>query len=65
VPPGIYTWTWGSGDHADSLTLFAGVPVSTPEPVTGSLLEFGFAALAGIGYLRRKSVRVPDKARDA
>jgi hypothetical protein len=44
VPPGIYTWTWGSGTHVDSLKLFAGVPI--PELGTLGLLTLGAAGLA-------------------
>jgi hypothetical protein len=44
VTPGIYTWTWGTGANADSLKLFAGVPV--PEPGTLGLLSIGAAGLA-------------------
>jgi PEP-CTERM motif len=47
VTTGVYTWTWGSGPHADSVTLYAGVPVpaSAPEPASFLLAGFGAAAL--------------------
>ena len=50
VTPGTYTWTWGSGDHADSFILEIGV-ASIPEPA--SLVLFG-SALASFGVIRRR-----------
>ncbi|MGJ8639977.1 MAG: PEP-CTERM sorting domain-containing protein [Opitutaceae bacterium] len=43
---GIYTWTWGSGENADSMT----VAISVPEPSN-------FAALAGVGMLTLVALR--------
>jgi hypothetical protein len=41
ITQGTYTWTWGSGDTADSFTLNAG---SVPEPASVSLLAIGLLA---------------------
>ena len=41
IAVGSYTWTWGSGETADSLTLNV-----IPEPGTAALLGLGLVALA-------------------
>lgn len=46
---GSYTWTWGSGAHADSFVLNIGT--SVPEPATISIFGFG---LAGLGFMLRR-----------
>lgn len=55
VTPGTYTWTWGTGAAADSLTLYAGVnpPATAPEPGSLLLLSTGFAALGGFAVRKR------------
>lgn len=51
ITPGTYTWTWGTGVHADSFTLQIG-PAGVPD--AGSTLPLlGFASL-GLVALRRK-----------
>jgi hypothetical protein len=50
VTPGTYTWTWGTGVHADSFTINAGVGV----PDAGSTLPLLGFALLGLAALRRK-----------
>jgi len=46
ITPGTYTWHWGSGANADSLTVLAAVP----EPCTAF---FGIA-LCGLTVMRRR-----------
>ena len=50
VTPGTYTWTWGTGVHADSFTINAGVGV----PDAGSTVSLLGCALLGLAALRRK-----------
>jgi VPDSG-CTERM motif len=51
ITPGTYTWTWGTGQHADSFTLQIG-PASVPD--AGSTLPLLSFALLGLVALRRK-----------
>jgi hypothetical protein len=44
ITPGTYTWTWGTGSTADSLTVTTDANV-VPEPASLSLLLFGGLAL--------------------
>jgi hypothetical protein len=57
LTPGSYTWTWGTGAHADSFTLNIG---AAPVPEPGTLTMALFACLAGISarlWSRRGAVR--------
>jgi hypothetical protein len=49
IDPGTYTWTWGTGDHADSFTLEIG---SVPDG--GSTVSLLGLASLGLVALRRK-----------
>jgi hypothetical protein len=51
ITPGTYTYTWGSGPHADSLVINAAVP----EPGTSALALFGGAAVLLSATRRRVS----------
>ncbi len=51
LTPGDYVWSWGSGDHADSLTLKIGEQV--PEPSTAMLT--GMLTLFGVSVVRRRA----------
>ena len=51
--PGTYTYTWGSGTSADSLTIIGGVP----EPSTWALMSVGVGLLA-CGVARRRHTGV-------
>jgi len=48
--PGTYVYTWGSGDHADSLTIKVGGTGTVPELSTWAMMGLGFAALGLTGY---------------
>jgi hypothetical protein len=51
LDPGTYVYTWGSGDHADSLTIKVGETGGTvPELSTWAMMGLGFAALGLTGY---------------
>ena len=54
VTPGTYVWTWGTGVHADSFTINAGVGV----PDAGSTLPLLGFALLGLAALRRKQTEL-------
>jgi hypothetical protein len=55
LTPGTYTYTWGTGNHADSLTVQIG-PAATaaPEPASLTLLGIGGLSLLGYGWRRRR-----------
>src|SRR5262249_31126424 len=55
VTPGTYTWSWGSGVHADSLTLQIGPTSPVPRPVVGAGLPGLILAGAGLlGWWRQR-----------
>jgi hypothetical protein len=57
--PGTYTWTWGSGAHADSFTVDVVAATVVPEPSTWAMMLVGFAALGFAGYrASRRSAQV-------
>jgi hypothetical protein len=51
LTPGTYDYTWGSGSHADSLT----INITIPEPSTWAMMLIGFAGLGFAGYLRARA----------
>ncbi len=57
--PGFYVWNWGSGAHADTLTIdvIAGSGASpVPEPSTWAMMLIGFVGL-GYAALRRSEAK--------
>jgi hypothetical protein len=52
LTPGTYTWTWGTGQHADSFKLQVGA--AAPEPGTFALLCLG--VFFGLGRARRMTL---------
>ncbi len=61
LTPGTYTWTWGTGANADSLTVQIG-PAATvvPEPSTAIAAVFG--AIAFLAYGRSRQCRAERQA---
>lgn len=51
LTPGTYTWTWGSGVAADSLTLNI---AQTPIPTALPLFATGLGALSLLGWRRKR-----------
>jgi hypothetical protein len=56
LTPGTYTWTWGTGAHADSLTVQVGpgAPTGAPEPSTALVAVIGAAAFVTYGWSRHR-----------
>jgi hypothetical protein len=62
ITPGVYSWTWGTGQNADSLTLFAGVqPSAVPEPTSVGLMSVGLAGGALLWARMRRRATVPQQ----
>jgi PEP-CTERM motif len=55
LTPGEYVVDWGSGAHADSLTIDVVSPTAVPEPSTWAMMLIGFAGVALAGYRRAKA----------
>jgi hypothetical protein len=51
MTPGVYVYTWGSDEHADTFTIDI---ASAPEPSTWAMMLAGFA---GIGFLSYRASR--------
>jgi hypothetical protein len=54
ITPGTYTWTWGTGAHADSFTLQIG-PAGVPD--AGSTLSLMTLTLMALGLVARRFQR--------
>ena len=52
---GVYVYTWGTGAHADSLTINVGNVGAVPEPSTWAMMIIGFAGVGYMTYRRRKT----------
>ena len=53
LTPGTYKYTWGTGAHADFLTVEIG-PAAVPEPSTLALAGLGALSGGGDWYRRRR-----------
>jgi hypothetical protein len=51
LTPGTYKWTWGTGSHADFLTLQIG---AVPEPSTAILAVIGAGSVIAFGLVRKR-----------
>jgi hypothetical protein len=55
LTPGTYTWIWGTGADADSLTLQIGPTAVVPEPSTALVAVFGALAFIAYGWSHHRS----------
>ena len=53
VTPGTYVYSWGSGDHHDSLTLQINPAPPVPEPASMTLLAFDVVGLGARRWRQR------------
>ncbi len=63
LTPGVYTYTWGTGAHADSYTIDIGDSVGAasapvPEASTWAMMAIGFAGLGAGALLRDRRARL-------
>ncbi len=63
LTPGVYTYTWGTGAHADSYTIDIGDSVGVasapvPEASTWVMMLAGFAGLGAGALLRHRRTRL-------
>jgi hypothetical protein len=56
LTPGTYGYSWGTGDHVDTLAVMIGVAAEVPEPPTLALTVGGLALVAVAHALRRRWV---------
>jgi|KBSMisStaDraftv2_1062788.scaffolds.fasta_scaffold16478_5 hypothetical protein len=57
LDPGVYTYSWGTGAHADTLQVRIGATTaSVPEPSMWAMMLGGFGLMGGAMRARRKSV---------
>jgi hypothetical protein len=54
LTPGTYTWTWGTGAHADSFTVQVGPAAAVPEPSSGVLVALGAVGVLACGLVRKR-----------
>jgi PEP-CTERM motif len=52
---GSYVYTWGTGVHADRITLDVRTVSAVPEPSTWAMMILGFVGVGAMTYRRRKS----------
>ena len=58
LTPGTYTYHWGTGVHADSLTVQIGPAAAVPEPSTLAGGAIGIALALGYAWRRHRRAKV-------